>query len=78
MQNEVRIYEVSVTVGITAHSEEEARAIAYDLLLSRGKDRSVEIPPAALVSEASLDWMFEEEPKANLDDLFEEDGADAN
>jgi hypothetical protein len=78
MHNKIRSYEVSISVSVTAHSEEEARAIACDLLLSRGHDRNPGQTAVQETSEDSLDSLFEDAPKANLDDLFEEVDPNAN
>lgn len=73
MQNEkIRNYEVSVSVCVTAHSADEARALVYDLLLSRGEDSATVSAAQQTTSEARLD--FEDEEKANLDDAFFEEG----
>lgn len=65
-------------ICVTAHSESEALAIAYKLLLSGGHDSHAVNAVGPYVSEANLDGLFEDEPKANLKDLFDEDEPDAN
>ena len=73
MNSEVRIYEVSLRVRIFARSEDEAKAIGYNLLLGGSQSQATSDTPEQPISQANLDALFEDEPKANLDDLFEDE-----
>ena len=73
MNSEVRIYEVSLRVHIPARSEDEAKAVGYNLLLGRSQSQITTGTPEPPVSQANLDALFEDEPKASLDDLFEDE-----
>jgi hypothetical protein len=77
-ERKIRNYEISVPICVTAHSEDEALAIAYKILLSGGNNCDAANAAEPYVSEASLDGLFEDEPKANLNDLFDEGESDAN
>lgn len=73
MNSEIRIYEVSLNVCIPARSENEAKAIGYNLLLGRSQSQANGDTVEQPLSQANLDALFEEGPKANLSGLFEDD-----
>jgi hypothetical protein len=70
MSEELKTYEITTTVLVTATSEREARAIAYRRLLTPAEPNEPNAEP--YVSQANLDGLFEPEPKANLRGLFED------
>ena len=72
MKDQIKIYDVSLQVRIAAGSENEAKAIGYNLLLSRSQNQNNDHPVEGTISQANLDGLFEERPKANLGDLFED------